>query len=548
MSYVLFNIRHIMRIIILALIFISNQSFAGIGIDTVNVHSKFSGRAYVISIGVDKYAESKFNLLFCQSDADYFLKSLERDTTIKEILRYNVRNDGTKEQLISAFNEVTKNSNKHDLFIFYYAGMSNGKSLRLTNEDLKYDEVFTLSQNIFAERQIYISDASDGEQFGISFKQFLKEKPLEKISTKIDRILLSLNTVSFELQKGANLKDSLFAGGQLTGGISNSRFSLTSIFQALSHSDKYWTEFKYNIYQAYKNETNFPDIFIFSEQDYLAEIKKETNRGIIVEVINNNEGEKTIFKKGETLSIIVGNQNFEKLPRLPNVMNDITKINLILNERYKTNTLLLKDISYKTFRDTLNFIKQTYTFEEGSQILFISASHGLKDNFGLGYLCFTDTKTDDNMATSFELQTLKRVISSFGATNSLMIMDICHSSLAFEENNCTSPTSLEIPLNSPIFKSSFNQSSPAYKNFLNQESNLYFGSSRDQEAADGSGPNSPFATVIISFLESNKLPVIDSYHLKKSIEEKIMEEGAISFPTFCSYNCKPDGRFLFIRK
>ena len=82
--------------------------------------------------------------------------------------------------------------------------MSNGKSLRLTNEDLKYDEVFTLSQNIFAERQIYISDASDGEQFGISFKQFLKEKPLEKISTKIDRILLSLNTVSFELQKGAN--------------------------------------------------------------------------------------------------------------------------------------------------------------------------------------------------------------------------------------------------------------------------------------------------------------------------------------------------------
>ena len=56
--------------------------------------------------------------------------------------------------------------------------MSNGKSLRLTNEDLKYDEVFTLSQNIFAERQIYISDASDGKQFGTSFKQFLKEKEI----------------------------------------------------------------------------------------------------------------------------------------------------------------------------------------------------------------------------------------------------------------------------------------------------------------------------------------------------------------------------------
>ena len=535
-----------MRIIILVLIFISNQSFADIYIDTVNVHSKFSGRAYVITIGADKYADA-INLVFCQSDADYFLKSLERDKTIKEILKYTVRNDGTKEQLISAFKEVTKNSNKHDLFIFYYAGMSNGKSLRLTNEDLKYEDVFTLSQNIFAERQIYISDASGGKQFGIAFKQFLEQKPLEKISTKIDIILISLNTVSFELQKGANLKDSLFTGGQLTGAISNSKFSLTSIFNSLNHSDKFWTEFKYEIYEAYKNESNFPDIFIFSEQDYLAEKKKESTR-VVVNINDKNTVGKITVKKGETLSIIIGNQNFEKLSWLPNVMNDITKINLILNERYKTNTLLLKDISYKTFRDTLNFIKQAYTFEEGSQILFISASHGLKDNFGLGYLCFTDTKIDDKMATSFELQNLKRVLSSFGATNTLMIMDICHSGLAFEENNCTNPTTPEIPLKSPIFTSSFNQNSPAYKNFLNQESNLYFGSSRDQEAADGSGPNSPFATVIISFLESNKLPVIDSYHLKKSIEEKVMEEGAISFPTFCSYNCKPDGRFLFIRK
>jgi hypothetical protein len=534
-------------IFILILILISNQSFAGIPIDTSDVdHSKFSGRAYVISIGVDKYAKSKNNLLFCQSDADYFLKSLERDTTIREILKYTIRNDGTKEQLKVAFSEVTKNANKHDLFIFYYAGMSYGKSLGLTNEGLDYEEVFALSQNVFAERQIFISDASDGKQFGVSFKMFLEKKPLEKLSTKIDRVLLSLNTISFELPKGANLKDSLFAGGQLTGGISNSSFSLTSIFNTLNHSDKFWTEFKNEIYKTYKKESNFPDLFIFSEQDYLTEIKKESTRGVVVEINDKNIGGK--IKKGETLAIIIGNQNFQKLSRLPNVMNDVTKINLLLNERYKTNTLLLMDISYQTFRDTINFIKEAYTFEEGSQLLFISASHGLKDNFGIGYLCFTDTKTDDNMATAYELLTLKRVISSFGATNTLMIMDICHSGLAFEENNCTSPTTPEIPLKSPIFTTPFNQSSPAYKNFLNQTSNFYFGSSRDQEAADGLGPNSPFATVIISFLENNKLPVIDSYHLKKSIEEKIMEEGAISFPTFCSYNCKPDGRFLFIRK
>jgi hypothetical protein len=141
---------------------------------------------------------------------------------------------------------------------------------------------------------------------------------------------------------------------------------------------------------------------------------------------------------------------------------------------------------------------------------------------------------------------LRRIITSFGATNTLMIMDICHSGLAFTDN-CQSPTSIEIPLNSPIFTSPFSHNSPAYKNFLNQESNLYFGSSRDQESADGSGPNSPFATVLISFLQSNNLPVIDSYHLQKLIETKVMAEGAISLPTFCAYNGKTDGRFLFIQ-
>lgn len=546
-----------MRYIIILIFFVvSNQSWASFLIrDKVNGFSEFSGRAYVISIGVDKYINSEFNLRFCQSDADYFLKSIEKDKSIKEILKFSIRNDGTKEQLKSAFYEVTKNATKQDLFIFFYSGMVVDNSFLLTSEELEFEEIFTLSQNIFADRQIYISDASNGKQFNISFQQFLKEKPLEKLSTKTDRILISLKDYAMELDKGANLKDSTFSGGQLTGSISNSIYSFSSLFNSLERSDRFWTDYKFDLYQTYKVDSTSDqsvqfneNIFIFSEQDYLKEIKQESiQRGNIYindRIIDKN----TEIKKGETLSIIIGNQNFQELNKLPNVMNDIMKIDSILTEKYITKNILLKDISYKDFRDTLNYIKQIYTFEEGSQILFVAASHGLKDDFGLGYLSFTDTKLDDNMATSFELQNLKRVISSFGATNTLMIMDICHSGLAFEENNCVSPNTPEIPLKSIIFNSPFSQDSPAYKNFLNQESNLYFGSSRDQEASDGSGPNSPFATVIISFLENNKMPVIDSFHLQKSIENRIMEEGAISFPTFCSYNCKPDGRFLFIRK
>jgi hypothetical protein len=514
-----------------------------------SIHSKFSGKAYIISIGVDNYNDSNFDLKYCQSDADYFLKSISRDTSIRELKKYIFRNNSTKDQVKAAFTEVEKIATKNDLFIFYYSGMSNGIVLKLTNENISFEEVFVLSQNIFSERQIYISDASDGSQFGISFRDFLKKKPLEKISTKINRVLISLKTDSYELSAGPNLKDSDFAGGQLTGSLSNSKFKISTIFNKLNQTDKFWTEFKHDIYQTYDIQFPLPDISIFSEQDYLSEIKKEVKRGIVFSKIEEESVDKTIIKKGETLCILVGNQNFEKLNRLPNVMNDVLEIEKTLKNMYESNIILLKDIDYKTFVDTLIYIKEKYKFEEGSQLLFFSASHGLKDKFGLGYLCFTNTKINDNMATSFELQTLKRCISNFGATNTLMIMDICHSGLAFEENNCNNPSAQEISLKNPLFTSSFNENSPAYKNLFNQTSNLYFGSSRDQEAADGRGANSPFATALISFLNNNNLPVIDSYHLQKSIlNNKVIKEEAISFPTFCSYNCKPDGRFLFIRK
>jgi len=109
-----------MRYFFILFILFSTKVFSGIPIP--EAHSKFSGKVFVISIGVDKYVNPICELNFCQSDADYFLKFLERDTSIKEIIKYTLRDDSTKDQLISAFNEVAKHATMHDLFIFYYAG------------------------------------------------------------------------------------------------------------------------------------------------------------------------------------------------------------------------------------------------------------------------------------------------------------------------------------------------------------------------------------------------------------------------------------------
>jgi len=540
-----------MRTLFFVIILISLAINGRAGVEITDLHSPFSGRAFVISIGVDSYANPKYgDLRYCQSDADYFLKSLERDTSIKIINKYIFRNNSSKEDLSAAFNEVARDVTKKDLFIFFYAGMSSGDALLLSNGELNHNEVFILSQNIYAERQLFISDASDGNRFCDAFKVFLENKPLERISTKVDRILISVQSQSYELQKGANLRDLSFAGGQLTGAIANSVYHISSLYSSIGHPETFWTDFNNDLHKSFNNHFNpFPDFFIFSEQDYLLKIAHEYSRGIDIDSGDDNTDHNGIIEKGETFVMIVGNQNFDNLKRLPNVMNDVLDVSQILADKYKTEIVLLTDIRYNQFLDTLHKIKRRFNFEQGSQILFVCASHGAKDQFGSGYLCFTDTKIDNSMTNAFPLQLLRKVITSFGATNTLMVMDICHSGLAFEDNNCVRPTPMQIPLKSPIFNTSFSQESPAYKNLLNQESNLYFGSSGDQEAADGAYRNSPFAKTLITFLTDNQLPVVDSFYLQNSIEKGVMEEGAISFPVFCSYNSvSSDGRFLFIRK
>jgi hypothetical protein len=549
------------------------RELEGLPTGTLGELAPFSGRAFVISIGVD-FCEKYHILNYAKSDANYFLKSLKKDTGIIELREYVFRDYASDEQVRAAFDEIETTATKYDLFIFYFAGLSKGEAICLTNNEFKFDEILAYSQNIFCQRQLYIYDSCFGDQFADAFTQFVSSKPQEKVFTDVDRILISNESIGYEEGKGANNRDTTFAGGLLTGSIVNSKFPILSIFERRKRY--FWDDYKYDLRQSVYNSHNELNLLIFSERDFIKKFIQKSYGGYTKKNPGNNKefgkdyGKKIvqipnrgltesgmetkkdfIIRKGETLAILVGNQNFEMFSRLPNTKNDIERISSILDQQYRTKVIKLQDIEYSAFIDTLLAIRLTHQFEEGSQLLFFAASHGVRSVFKSGYLCFTDSKNDGKFSTSYDLHTLKETISNFGATNTLMLMDICHSSLAFGRNSCKKPTATEIPLNSPIFVTPFNQYSPAYDNFLDKEQStyLYFGSSRDQTASDGAGSNSPFASVIISFLENNDLPVIDTYHLQKTIETKIMHLGSVSLPTFCSYNTEEhDGRFLFIRK
>ncbi len=257
---------------------------------------------------------------------------------------------------------------------------------------------------------------------------------------------------------------------------------------------------------------------------------------------------KLLIEKGETLCLIVGINEFKSFNPLKNPINDAKKVKEIIDNQYRFRTLLLENPIYKEFRSTLFKIREDYAFAEGSQFLLFVASHGAKDENNEGQIIFKDSYTDDGFLKNvYALNSLKKAISQFNCINTLMLIDICHSGTMFDDGSCNKPNPMVIPLNSPIFASNSPQS-PAFKNFLNQRTNIFMGSSLDQEASDGTTNHSPFAQSVIDFLSENKLPVIDSYYLEQKITHKSLEYGAISLPMFCSFNGASDGRFLFIKK
>jgi hypothetical protein len=516
--------------------------------------SRFSGKVFLISIGVDHYSKGR-NIQYGQSDAQNFEFFIKKDKNINELKAFKMLDYSSKEQFIQHLNEIATEAKSADLFILYFAGMSINGAIRLSSDSISAQEIYAYSQNITCERQLFMFDTNNGDLFFKELKQIVKNKPKEKTNTNIDRVILSSKNSAYE---GKNITscDTLYEGGLLTGSVISSNCNLIDLIISEERRDILLTEFKSSIYNCMSNKLTKADtdLVFFSEKQFVDDfMDNEMNKRVII--LENQESvanKKIKIERGETLSIILANQNFN-IPSwyLPNTMNDAVKIESLLRSRYKTKTILLSNMKYQSFLDTLDKIYENYEFVKGSQLLFFAASHGLKDKrYPIGYLIFTDSDPSNLEPTSVEMQNLKRKLTSFGATSTLMLMDICHSGLAFSTEICSEPNKDTIPLNNTMYKMDFSSRNPLYKNYLNEKVNLFFSSSRDQEAADGTGPNSPFATVIIKFLEENKSPIIESYYLQEKINNEVFSYGAFSHPKFCRFDCEslPEAKFLFIKK
>lgn len=80
---------------------------------------------YLFVVGINKYKNTKYNLNYAQPDANSFVeKIIERNTKLfRKIETIEIYDEqGTRENILAAFDTIKTKAKIHDVFVFYYAG------------------------------------------------------------------------------------------------------------------------------------------------------------------------------------------------------------------------------------------------------------------------------------------------------------------------------------------------------------------------------------------------------------------------------------------
>lgn len=139
-------------------------------------------KLYLITIGINKYRNPKYNLNYALADANAIHNKVKTgaNALFKEVIQYNIRDaKATRPAIINAFKEIEKTALEQDMLVFYYAGhgvMSEddkqdfylvpydvtqlyGRSDLLQSKAVSASELKDLSKRINAQKQVFILDA-----------------------------------------------------------------------------------------------------------------------------------------------------------------------------------------------------------------------------------------------------------------------------------------------------------------------------------------------------------------------------------------------------
>ena len=140
---------------------------------------------FLITIGINNYKNSKYNLNYAQADADGVDETIKNGSSslFKNVHNFSIRSDkALKSEIINAFEQVKKNALEQDVLIVYYAGhgvMSEGTPEKpgdfylipaditqlygrddlLQEKAISTEEIKSITKAINAQKQVFIIDA-----------------------------------------------------------------------------------------------------------------------------------------------------------------------------------------------------------------------------------------------------------------------------------------------------------------------------------------------------------------------------------------------------
>jgi len=194
---------------------------------------------YVLTVGINKYKNSSYDLSYAVGDARAFLKVLKDggDTLFNQIHDYSLTNaEATKPAIGQVVNEISQEIGPEDVFVFYYAGhgvmsfaenqedseffivthdVTNlyGDVQLLEDKGVSAKELMQYSVDITAAKQLYLLDAchSGGALEAFATRGGGREKALAQLARSTGTFFITASQdQQYANEVGGNLKHGLF--------------------------------------------------------------------------------------------------------------------------------------------------------------------------------------------------------------------------------------------------------------------------------------------------------------------------------------------------
>lgn len=144
--------------------------------------SEAKPKLYLVTIGIDKYRNPKYNLNYAQADADGVASAIgqQSKSLFQEVIPFSIRNDkAVKANIFAALEQIKTKALEQDMIVVYYAGhgvMSGGAEKEfyivphditqlygrddmLAEKGISANELKNFASAINAQKQVFILDA-----------------------------------------------------------------------------------------------------------------------------------------------------------------------------------------------------------------------------------------------------------------------------------------------------------------------------------------------------------------------------------------------------